>query len=221
MLKEIYALNYNQLKVESLWPGANPRPIRQQFLNDWRRWTEKDQASYGQSPSTSDVALQISPRFYVVKDGNLVQTAAGIGGWKTFVVPTLRPCGGRLQGRLLSRGPSHLDGNWTVVQICQDQPQAKGYELRFDIGRARRLCTWPVWTRVERELRIVSADRSGRMEVVESLSRGIDRSRQVQHRGERPRTCHIVTLFPARFSGSEGKGVRTQGRPCTFLFKKL
>jgi len=217
VFKEIYALNYNQLKVESLWPEEF-RPIRQQFLNDWRRWTEKDQASYGQSPSTSDVALQISPRFYVVKDGNLVQTAAGIGGWKTFVVPTLDRVAA-VSGTPAIRGPSHLDGNWTVVQICQDQPQAKGYELRFNMvvrdgyahGQYGQSGT-PASHSVSGQI--------GQDGVVEFSLEGLTGPGKFNIGGA-PENVPYRYTFPARFSGSEGKGVRTQGRPCTFLFKKL
>jgi hypothetical protein len=81
-------VNYNQLRVEEFWPSEF-RWVREQFLANWRKWTDKDQASYGSRPATTDGALQLSPRFFVTRETALVETAAGIGGWKSYIAPTL------------------------------------------------------------------------------------------------------------------------------------
>lgn len=87
--QEIYAASSRQLEFKATWP-SDLLWLRAQFIDDWRKWTAKDQRSYGGTPATDSEALRFSPRFFVAHNEKLVETAAGIGGWRDHIAPTLR-----------------------------------------------------------------------------------------------------------------------------------
>jgi hypothetical protein len=86
--QEIYASSAKQLEYKEVWP-RDLLWLRSQFIDEWRKWTVKDQASYGATPATDADALRFSPRFFVAQDQKLIETAAGIGGWKAYIDPAL------------------------------------------------------------------------------------------------------------------------------------
>lgn len=77
-----------QLREPDVWPD-DIRWIRDQFVQDWRKWTVKDQSTWGWTPAHVDAALMSSPRFYVAQDGRLLETAPSQYGWKHYIAPLL------------------------------------------------------------------------------------------------------------------------------------
>lgn len=65
------------------------RWIRDAFVKDWQRWTAKDQATAGWRAAHVDAALSASPRFYVARDGELLETAPTKYGWNHYIAPLL------------------------------------------------------------------------------------------------------------------------------------
>jgi hypothetical protein len=58
-------------------------------LKDWRKWTAKDQSTAGYTPAYAEAALTASPRFFVAKEGQLLETAPTQYGWKHYIQPLL------------------------------------------------------------------------------------------------------------------------------------
>jgi hypothetical protein len=77
-----------QLKDPGTWPD-DIRWIREQFVKDWRKWTAKDQSTIGWTPPYVDSALCASPRFFVAKAGQLLETAPSKDGWTHYIAPLL------------------------------------------------------------------------------------------------------------------------------------
>jgi hypothetical protein len=58
-------------------------------VKEWQKWTAKDQSTFGWKPAYVDSALCASPRFFVAKNGQLLETAASQYGWKHYIQPLL------------------------------------------------------------------------------------------------------------------------------------
>jgi hypothetical protein len=71
-----------------IWP-ADIRGIRNQFMQDWRRWTASDQSTAGWTPAYAEAALTASPRFFVARSGKLLATSPSEHGWKHYFRPLL------------------------------------------------------------------------------------------------------------------------------------
>lgn len=63
--------------------------MRAQFLEDWKKFTAKDQSTYGYTPANGEFALTFSPRFFVAHQGRLLESAASQYGWKHYIAPLL------------------------------------------------------------------------------------------------------------------------------------
>ncbi len=76
------------LEKPDTWPD-DLRWIRESFLKDWRKWTSKDQATFGYTPAYAERALTFSPRFYVAQDGVLLESVPSRDGWDHYIAPLL------------------------------------------------------------------------------------------------------------------------------------
>jgi hypothetical protein len=86
--RRIEPAGWKQLRYPETWPDEL-RWIRDAFVKDWRKWTAKDQSTAGWTPSHADFALSASPRFFVAKEGQLLDTAPSQYGWQHYIQPLL------------------------------------------------------------------------------------------------------------------------------------
>ena len=89
-LQVIEPARWRQLRDEpGIWPD-DIRWMREAFLKDWQRWAAKDQAIAGRAASYGELALTTSPRFFVAKDGQLLESAPAAVGWQSYIAPPLK-----------------------------------------------------------------------------------------------------------------------------------
>jgi hypothetical protein len=86
VFRQIEARTWKDLEIVQTWP-EDLRWMREAFVADWRTWTARDQVA-GQRP-TAEGALSLSPRFYVGRDGRLLEAALGKAGWQHSIQPLL------------------------------------------------------------------------------------------------------------------------------------
>jgi hypothetical protein len=80
----VYTAHWRQVIVPREWP-VELRPYLEQFLATPEKWTsEAARRAYGGN------VVYGSPRFYVVRDDQLVFTDVGIYGWEYGVAPKLK-----------------------------------------------------------------------------------------------------------------------------------
>ena len=199
------------MKFEDFWP-EDIRWIRKAFIADWKKWTEKDMATAGSRPPDEDRALIMSPRFYVARDGQLLDSASGIEGWKSHIAPTL--------GRVVAAvAPSlQFDGPWTVTQACPDHNGAKGYKNKYRMtvtdGFARAL-----WGKEGTPDSLALTGKIQPDGSVTLVGKGLTGDAKY-NLGGGPAGAAYTYSFPAQFTADKGLGTRTIGRPCTFTFTR-
>jgi hypothetical protein len=83
-----------ELERADSWPD-DLRWIRDAFVQDWQKWTTQDLAIAHYAPKRLEDAISMSPRFYVARDGALLESTVGKGGWLRHVQPLLDELVGR------------------------------------------------------------------------------------------------------------------------------
>jgi hypothetical protein len=78
--------SWNQVTRLAEWP-EDFRWVLEQFLADVNKFTKTDQAN---APHQRAAFFNISPRFYVAQNRQLVATSVGISGWQYEIVPLLK-----------------------------------------------------------------------------------------------------------------------------------
>jgi hypothetical protein len=76
------------LEEPGIWPD-DIRWIREAFVKDWQKWSANSQSTIGWSSPFAEAGLTASPRFFVAKDRQLLETAPARAGWDHYIQPLL------------------------------------------------------------------------------------------------------------------------------------
>lgn len=135
--RDVYVPHYRQVIMPEHWP-EDLRPVLETFLSAPDKWV---------NTTNNPFVVYASPRFYLVKDGKLIITGAGLSGWQYRIAPTLAQLvGGGDEPKKLEEetqvataapapvgDPSAFDGTWAVTHTCLSVGTVPGYVMRYDI----------------------------------------------------------------------------------------